>query len=391
MKTLNVMDLAFTYKAAIRGFESAIINRVWNGIGSLSIKINSEITNSNLIQINDVLWFDQEFSKAFVVEKIEETLSGNTINYEISAVSINTLLKDYITIPAGDYDIRTGTREAVVRAWVNANCINPTDTSRAQYPIVLGAIKGLGDSITEQTRYKVLTDEISRVLTTEDLGYSLDIDLTNKKFVFNVSAGVNRTSLQSINARILFGLKYGNIAEYKKVIDTTGTKNVVYVAGQGEGAERTIVKVSAAGTRKKELFVDARDIDLIPALTERGNQNLNEAGEVNNYEFETIEKQFRYGTDYDLGDFVTVVIDKDNLQHLQLQKVKEIYEPGKISIVPEFGKPEKTITSVVQSTSKRIASLETELSGGSIANYNIDGGRPDTNYGGTTPINGGGV
>jgi len=392
MKTLNVIDLQFNYKAALRGFESVIINRVWNGIGNLTMTINSVITNSNLIQIDNVIWFDQEYSKAFIVEKIEETLSSNTINYEISATSINVILKDYITIPPDlNYDSVNGTRETIVRAWVDVNCINPTDASRVQYSLVLGAYKGLGETLTEQTRYKILTDEISRVLVTENLGYSVDIDLLNKQFVFNICEGVNRTSLQSINSRILFGLKYGNISDYKKVADTTSTKNVVYVAGKGEGSERTIVKVLGSGTRKKESFIDARDIDLIASLTERGNQALNELAEINNYEFETIERQFKYGIDYDLGDYVTIAIDKNNLIHQQFQKVKEIYEAGKISIVPEFGKPEKTITSVISTTAKRIASLETELSGGSIPNYNLDGGRPDTIYGGTTPIDGGGV
>src|SRR5665648_615010 len=157
MKTLNIIDLQFNYKVAIRGFESVTINRVWNGVGNLTMTINSEITNSNHIQIDDVIWFDQEYNKAFIVEKIEETLSGNTINYEISATSINTILKDYITIPPDlGYDSVNGTRETIVRAWVDTNCINPTDTSRVQYSLVLGAIKGLGSTLTEQTRYKCL-------------------------------------------------------------------------------------------------------------------------------------------------------------------------------------------------------------------------------------------
>ncbi|HZK61372.1 MAG TPA: hypothetical protein VFC41_04800, partial [Anaerovoracaceae bacterium] len=250
---------------------------------------------------------------------------------------------------------------------------------------------------------KVLTDEISRVLITENLGYSVDIDLPNKQFVFNVNEGVNRTSLQAVNSRILFGLKYGNISDYKKVTDTTSTRNIVYVAGQGEGAERTIVKVLGSGTRKKESFIDARDIDLIAALTERGNQSLTELAQINNYEFETIERQFIYGVDYDLGDYVTIAIDKDNLIHQQFQKVKEVYEAGNISIVPEFGLPEKTITSVISLATKRIASLETS----DINNNNLDGGSPGSFYsinqnnvdGGTstqfadvyTPIDAGGV
>lgn len=358
------MSFDFTYKAAIRGFESLIIQNVWNGIGALTMTINNQITNADLIEIDDILFIDQD--NGFIVEKIEEKLSGNTIDYEITAVGLNALLRDYITIPPSGkaYDNLTDKREAIVRTWVTNNIITPTDSTRKLNSFGLGAIRGLGNSISEQTRYKNLVDEVARVLLPEDLGYKVEIDLTNKQFVFNVLQGVNRTSLQSVNSRILFGLKYGNISDYKKVKDTTSAKNIVYVAGQGEGAERTIVKVASAGTRKKETFVDARDIDLIPALTERGNQKLIELSEINNYEFETIDRQFKYGIDYDLGDYVTVVIDKDNLQHLQLQKVKEIYEAGKISIIPEFGKPEKTITSIVQSASKRIASLETENSGG---------------------------
>jgi uncharacterized FlaG/YvyC family protein len=377
MKTLNIMSLDFVYKASIGAFE-AIVNRVWNGIGSLTVTINSEITNADLIQKDDLIWFDREYNKVFIIEKIEEKLSGNTTNYEITALSLNTLLKDYITIPSESYDIQTGTREAIVRAWVDTNCINPTDLTRAQYPIVLGTIKGLGNTITEQTRYKVLTDEISRVLLTEDLGYGLELDIPNQRFVFNVYQGVNRTSIQSVNSRILFGLKYGNISDYRKVSDNTSTKNVIYVAGQGEGADRTIVKVTGAGTRKKEIFIDARDTNVESELTERGNQKLNELAEINNYEFETIDRQFKYGIDYDLGDFVTVVIDKNTKRHLQLKKVQEIYEAGKISIIPEFGQPEKTITSIMSTTSKRILALETESSDSSEAvgiglNYSWDG------------------
>lgn len=362
MKTLNVMSFDFTYKAALRGFESLIIENVWNGIGTLKMTINNQITNADLIEIDDILFLETD--KAFIVEKIEEKLSGSTIDYEITAVSLNALLRDYITIPpiGKAYDNLTAKRESIVRTWVTNNIITPTDNTRKLNSFVLGENRALGNSISEQTRYKNLADEVSRVLLPEDLGYKVVIDIPNKQFVFNVYQGVNRTSLQSVNSRILFGLKYGNISDYKKVKDTTATKNIVYVAGQGEGADRTIVEVAGTGTRRKETFVDARDIDLLPALMERGNQKLNELSEINNYEFETIERQFRYGIDYDLGDYVTVVLDKDNIQHLQLQRVKEVYEAGKISIIPEFGKPEKTITSVVQSTSKRIASLETETS-----------------------------
>ena len=70
-KVLNVMSLTFTYKAAIRGYESIVIQRMWNGISRFTMNINSEVTNANLIETDDIVWFDNEYNKAFIIETIE--------------------------------------------------------------------------------------------------------------------------------------------------------------------------------------------------------------------------------------------------------------------------------------------------------------------------------
>ena len=94
MKTLHIMGLDFTYKAAIRGYESAIVTRVWNGIGSMEITINSGIPNADLIAQDDIIWFDNDYHKAHIIETIEETLEGSQVLYRIKASHINTLLRD---------------------------------------------------------------------------------------------------------------------------------------------------------------------------------------------------------------------------------------------------------------------------------------------------------
>lgn len=364
MKILNVMSLDWTYKAGLQGFSSAVVTRQWSGIGVLNLEINSEIPNADLIQEDDILWFDKEYHKAYIVERIEEVLENGTVVYSITAPSVDCLLKDYITVPptGQGYDVVTGTREQVVRAWVDHNCITPDDVSRAQYPIVLGDLKGLGDSITEQTRYKPLDEEISRVLGPQDLGWGLTLDIPNERFVFEVYQGVDRT----INApdyapRVIFGLQYGNIAGYKKTRDKTAARTSVYVGGQGEGADRTIVKVEPAGFsgRRKEMFVDARDTDLTADLQERGRQALIEAEQIRNFEFETLDRQFRYEQEYDLGDYVTVVQDKETYQDLQIKVIRETYERGRLQVVPEFGKPQRTIGKLINTISTRVAALET--------------------------------
>ncbi len=362
MKILHIMGLDFTYKAAIRGYESVIITREWNGIGSMTLTINSEITNAGLIEVDDVIWFDNDYNKAHIIETIEEVQQGSNRSLRIVANHVNTLLRDYITIPPSGsaYHAVTGTREAVVRAWVNSNAISPTDTSRAQYPIALGTLRGFGASITEQTRYKPLSEEISRVLKPQDLGWCLELDLSNSRFVFNVLQGVDRKAGQSVNSRVLFGIQYGNISGFNKVKSNAAAKTVAYVGGQGTGASRTIVKVDASGTnRKKEIFIDSRDINISAQLTERGNQKLIEALPIDKFEFKVLNKQFQYETDYNLGDFVTVVIDKNTNSDLQIQKISEVYEKGLIQVVPEFGKPERTLSDIIGSLSNRLTVNET--------------------------------
>jgi microcystin-dependent protein len=368
MKTLNVMSIDFTYKAALRGYESVVLARAWNGMGVTELVISTGVTNADLIETDDILWFDNDKHKAYIVERIESGLEGGDEKLYITAKSIKSLLEDFITIPPNgyDYDSRAGNREVIVRAWVNENCINPTDIDRAQYPIVLGAIRGFGSSITEQTRYKNLAAEITRVLATEDLGWGLELDLENEQFIFEVYQGVNRTSTQSVNPRALFGVRYGNIAAFHGVKDSLAARTAVYVGGQGEGSERTVVEVNdAAATRRREAFVDARDTDVANELTERGQQALVEAAAVSSYEFETLDRQFAYGIDYDLGDYVTVVIDKNTYQHLQIRRIQEIYEPENIRIVPEFGAPQRTLNQVIGTIKKKVSSLETvEIVGG---------------------------
>jgi len=362
LKTLHIMDLDFNYKASIRGYEDVILYREWNGIGMLEFTISDGVANSGLIRENDVVWFDREYNKAHLIEHIQIEQLGSTKTLKIKAKHLNTLLGDYITIPpvGTSHDTITGTREQIVRGWVNNNIVNPTDASRKQYNIVLGTLKGLGESITEQTRYKPLSDEIERVLSPQDLGYALSIDLTNKQFIFDVIEGKNRSADQTINNRVIFGMHYGNMANYKRVMSSVNSKSVAYVGGQGEGAARTIEKIDASTSRKKEVFVDARDTNVSTELIERGNQKLSEVAKVDTYEFDIIERQFAYGIDYNLGDFVTIVDDRNNFVNLQLKRVTERFERGHIFIVPEFGNPEQTLSKVIGRIKNRLNVAETQ-------------------------------
>lgn len=366
---INLMSFDFEYKASLGGYESLLITRKWNGIDTMEMVLG-EIPNADMVALNDILWVDKNYDTGFVVERIEEELVDSIVKRKITALGLTSILADFITVPpSGEYDSVVGTRETVARTWIEHQVDrNP------QYPIMLGDYIGLGDSISEQTRFKNLSDEIQRILLPEDLGYNLTIDFKNEQFIFNVLQGIDRTvNAPTYTPRVIFGLEYGNLSEYKRILDISASKNYAFVAGQGEGAARTIVEVDRSSSRKKEVFVDARDIEVVAELEERGSQLLAESLPVDTFEFVTIDRQFKYKESYNLGDYVTIVKNRNESEDLQIREIQEIYEHGNTGVIISFGQSQKDLKKVLGSIDKRVVNLEisgtgqvSEIDGGEI-------------------------
>lgn len=357
-KSLNVMDLDFNLKAIINGYNSVVLTRTWCGVGEIDIEINSSVPNSELITIDSLVWLGSDTNKVYIIESIEERFENNVIVYTIKGLALESLLQDFITVPPGGsgYDVVNNTREYIVRQWVYNNIINDRD----QYPIVLGTYNSLGSTITEQTRYKNLLEEIIRVLYPENLNFKLDLDITNQQFIFNVSEPVDRTYTGGTpTTKVLFGVRFGNMSTYTKSIDNLFEKNYAYVGGQGEEELRTIVEVSAVTVRRKEMFVDARDVDTTPELTERGTQALAQLQSIDNLEFEIIERQYMYETDFDLGDIVTIVYDQDTHYDRQIIRITETYEKNQNKVECEFGVTPQTLSNKLRQFNSRLTIIST--------------------------------
>lgn len=94
--------------------------------------------------------------------------------------------------------------------------------------------------------------------------------------------------------------------------------------------------------------MDAKDInkddfstnaEYLEALRIRGEQYKAENAVIENIEAEVeAEVNFIYGTDYDLGDIVTVEKAKWNkVLNLRITELCEVYEYGGMYVVPTFG------------------------------------------------------
>jgi hypothetical protein len=144
------------------------------------------------------------------------------------------------------------------------------------------------------------------------LGWEIVLDPTNKKMVFQIIEGLDRSWENGVNSVVSFSPKFGNIRLISYSDSSLNSKNVAYVAGQGDANARDVDKVtylaaSYIGTARREVFIDARDLDATDKMLQRGNERLTELGEEKVIEMENLSTgPFSYGIDFYLGDIITV-------------------------------------------------------------------------------------
>lgn len=218
-------------------------------------------------------------------------------------------------------------------------------------PLVeLGELHGFDQTISFQATYRNLQTVLNKIAKYGLIGYRFTPDFDKHRIIFDTMQGTDHSYAQNENKRVIFTEGYSNLTNAKYRYNNQALKTVAIVGGQGEGAEREIVKVgSGSGLNLREIFVDARDISpdgltkeqYRAALYQRGEEALNEARAAESMESEIDPKtNFTYKEDYDLGDIVTVKKKRWGLYtHQRITAVKEVYEYGGGFIVPTLGDP----------------------------------------------------
>lgn len=252
-----------------------------------------------------------------------------------------------------------GKSEVLMRKLVNDNCINPSNSVRKIPLLELGILKNFTETIEYQNSYGNVVNELESIALTNELGYRINFNHIDKKLIFEVYKGVNRSVNQSLIAPCIFSRDFENILNQTYMESNNSYKNTALVAGEGEGTQRVLVPInnSISGLERYELFVDARDlqkevddkvltdIEYKNTLIQRGKEKLAEYKEIKTFESKVNTRGNNvYKVDYDLGDIVTVVDKKWGVTlDTRITEIEEVYEEGKVEINPVFGNVIPTI------------------------------------------------
>ncbi|OMC83616.1 hypothetical protein BK128_18070 [Viridibacillus sp. FSL H7-0596] len=375
-KPIRILSESIDILAEIDNYESMFFIRRWSTIGEIEIRMNRYKKDADKLQRGNLILVGNDLNKVFLIKhrEIELDQSGKiTENWLIKGWSLKSVIADRITIPPvhTGYDNKQANAETVMKHYVNNNIINPDDPGRKMPQVILAPNLNRGQTVSWSSRYKNLAEEMANISLASGLGWDVTLDIHNKKFVFDVVEGRNLTSGQSILPPVIFSPQFESLKSLHYTESELNYKNVAYVAGQGEGVDRRVIKLgTATGLNRHEVFIDARDIpeeddvevtdpegnkttekvprpesEIIADLTDRGQQQMQEFLQEHYLEGQILTNSpFKYGIDYDLGDIVTnqnkewgVTLDA------RITEVKEVYEPAGFQLEGTFGNNRPTL------------------------------------------------
>lgn len=356
---LQVYDASLVYKGEIDDFQSCIINRRYRGTETLSLSI--PITSRNVPLLQKHYWLYAGPKRIFEILHREVTDRQDML--KIIAYGGGLAWAKRVTIPPDGYAYHTasGSRDAIVKAYITANAITPVTAART-VPFLTCATVQAGESITDRTRLKPLVDEVIRVLASADMGYCFDFDTETPAIVFDTYTGADRTATNTGDLPpVIFDLEFDNILSRHYIDSLTNAQNVTYVGGQGEGDDRTIIIVgTAAGAERFEEFKDARDTDdetelINRAIADQNSGTLSYETKINPY------ANMTYEVDFYLGDLVTAQDRELGLTlDTRITEVREIYQQGKPDgLECVFGNTIPSFLNTLKSQQKQINQLAT--------------------------------
>lgn len=298
---------------------------------------------------------------------VDITVTGKTLNsltkQRVVLPSENEADGGYFCIPAANNSVSMTAAENIIKTFASY-CFGENAETARQFPnLIITTNQGRGIETNWMSRYNELSSELESICQYCDCGYEIYIDLESRKFVFEYREGIDRSSEQTENSRVIFSVDFESVDSVTYTEDYSNYKNVAYCGGKGEGLDRIINAVTPKGTENTptgldrfETFIDCGTLGSIETETDF---SLDQEGQRKLEDYAACETlcaeisafgSFQYLKHWDLGDLVTAVDDELNvMQDKRITEVRESYEPESIKISATLGDVPKRLGKALKS------------------------------------------
>ncbi|WP_405056960.1 siphovirus ReqiPepy6 Gp37-like family protein [Kribbella sp. NBC_01505] len=301
---------------------------------------------------------------------------GGTITIE--GVTDEVVLADALAFPdpahsvnagqafANDY--RTGKRETLMHAYVNANIGPAAIVSRRKAGLTMGPNLARGATVTKGPRFQGLGELLAELAIEPGQRLGFKVVQRGAGIRFETYQVTDKTKLIRLDAR------NRTLSGQRVAISPPGLTAAI-VAGQGEGVKRqlreytnaTATAAEAEWGRRIERFIDQRNTDDWTELDQAGNEPLDDEGFTSlAVQAVPAEDSFMtFGADWYLGDKISVVVENQELvadvTGFVLKANKEGFKVGVVIGDPQGFSTAAALNARVGNTENRISSIERNM------------------------------
>lgn len=281
--------------------------------------------------------------------KLDQSTEDPVGAYTITGVDDSIILGERLAYPEPSnadvstqlnaYDVRTGSAEDVMKAYVEAN-IGPTAPATRQIPeLTIEPSLNRGPTVQESARFDTLQELLEGLGQLATLGFTIEQEDADLQFkVYEPADRTKFVRLDIDNGKL-------NRTEYS-YSEPKATR--VIVAGQGDGASRTFIERTTSDSlnaetqwgRRIEVFKDQRNSGDTAELEQAGDEILVVDGKtvVSVSVSPSDRDSMLFGIDWNLGDKVTVVVGPTELEAVVSEVGIGVAADG-VRIIATVGEP----------------------------------------------------
>ena len=254
-----VLNKSFQTISVIENYESFLWTDRYNLPGDFELQTYPSVENLSVYQ-KDYYIISPESDHVMIIEGLEiqtDSESGNRLL--VTGRSLESILDRRIVWNQTSIN---GSLQDGIKKILNENIISPSIANRKVSNFIF---RNSTDTKVTSLRIEAqfTGDNILEILEEICELYSIGFKITleNEKFVFQLYAGTDRSYDQTQNTYVIFSKNFENIINSNYLENNSTLKNAALVAGEDFAEDRKTVTIgNTSGLERRELYVDARDI-----------------------------------------------------------------------------------------------------------------------------------
>ena len=298
-------------------------------------------------------------NRTMVVESIKietDNEEGNTLN--ITGRSIESILDRRIVWSQTNVN---GSVQNAIHSIINDAFISPKDLRRRIDNFVFhvstdSKVTSVNYAKAAQYMGDSIFDVVKKVCQAYHLGFKMEF--VDGNFVFSLYAGADRSYNQTDNSYVVFSPGHDNLLNSNYLESIKNYKNVLRIAGEGEGATQTFIThylefdddhaSEKIGLSRREIYVDCHDVSSVTSsntvmdvqqytntLVQKGVEKMVDLVPETAFEGEidaTI--MYKYGIDYEVGDICEIRNEYGMNDAVRITEVVQTWEADGYTCIP---------------------------------------------------------